>query len=677
MAVLERAYYHSSLSTFLSTSDEEIVGRLSLRSELALEQSQRNAWLEELRILRNAVQGLDGHILLEYSIPRMGRRADAVLLFPRTVVVVEFKIGETHYAAHAIDQAFDYGLDLKNFQKQSHDKSVVPVLVATNAPVRPMVLERHLDGLFSPVCANAEGFADLLGEIIEQAAGPAIAPGAWLDSVYCPTPTIVEAAQALYQGHEVEEISRSEAGAENLTRTADAIANIIAESRASGTKSICFVTGVPGAGKTLAGLNIANSWHDPEEGEHAVFLSGNGPLVDVLREALARDDVARAKISGERLTKSTALSKVRAFVQNIHHFRDDAIATNAPPVERVTIFDEAQRAWDLKQTAAFMRSRKGIPDFGMSEPEFLISVLDRHDGWATIVCLVGGGQEINTGEAGLAEWFRVLRDIHTEWSVLISNDLTDSEYTDVLTHEVLAEVQRLEERPDLHLATSVRSFRAEGVSSFVKAVLDCRPAEAQDLLAEVIQTYPIHITRDLSLAKAWLTQKARGTERYGIIASSEAQRLRPFGINVRAKIDPRYWFLNDKNDIRSSFYLEDVASEFQIQGLELDWTCVAWDGDLRYNADGWEYHCFRGTRWRAIRNEGNQRYLRNAYRVLLTRARQGMVIFVPRGSSDDHTRCHGIYDRTYRYLRQIGISELAAPLPDSPSELPCTVHIQR
>jgi DUF2075 family protein len=334
------------------------------------------------------------------------------------------------------------------------------------------------------------------------------------------------------------------------------------------------------------------------------------------------------------------------------------MASTEAPVERVAIFDEAQRAWDLKQTASFMKARKGIPNFSMSEPDFLISVMDRHDDWATIICLVGGGQEINTGEAGLAEWFQVLRTSYPGWSVFISRNLVDSEYTDVLTRKVLSNIPCLERRPDLHLATSIRSFRAEAVSSFVKALLDCEKDKAMDLLTQVLPTFPIRLTRDIRFSKTWLRQKARGTERYGIIVYSESQRLKAFGINVKAEIDPKNWFLNEKTDIRSSFYLEDVASEFQIQGLELDWTCVAWDGDLRFNEGGWEYHCFRGTRWQTIKNEENRKYLKNAYRVLLTRARQGMVIFIPNGSSDDHTRRREFYDHTYAYLRNIGIPEL-------------------
>jgi hypothetical protein len=660
MGILNRAYYSSTFEEFLDSTDEEVIGSLSIRSELELVQLQRNAWLEECSILRQALHGISGFILLEYSIPRMGRRVDAILILPKVIIVVEFKIGEARYTGQAIDQVYDYVLDLKNFHKQTHDKDVIPVLVATEGPSQSPIFNRQPDGIYRPVCVNRHDFRHLLYQIKGHVSGYEIDVPAWLDSIYCPTPTIVEAAQVLYQGHNVQDISRSESGAENLTKTAEAIRRIILESRTKNIKSICFVTGVPGAGKTLAGLNIANSWNDPENNQHAVFLSGNGPLVDVLREALARDDVQRAKIAGMTLTKKAALSKVKAFIQNIHHFRDDALSSSIAPVERVAIFDEAQRAWDLKQTAAFMKSRKRIPHFGMSEPEFLISVMNRHAEWASIICLVGGGQEINTGEAGLAEWLRVLQIAYPQWWVYIAEDLLDSEYADVLTTAMLENIGRIERRSDLHLSTSIRSFRADAVSSFVKALLDCDDNRIQLLLSKVLPSYPICMTREIDRAKDWLKNKARGSERYGVIASSEAQRLKPYGINVKVEIDPKNWFLNGKSDIRSSYYLEDVATEFQIQGLELDWVCVAWDCNLRYDSKGWEYHCFRGTRWQMIRSEERKRFLKNAYRVLLTRARQGMIIFIPEGNEIDHTRRREYYDGTYEYLRNIGIPEIGA-----------------
>ncbi|GAB4314719.1 MAG: DUF2075 domain-containing protein [Candidatus Zixiibacteriota bacterium] len=662
----KRAYFQADLEEFHRTNMEEIIGHLSLGSQRDVDQLQRNAWCEEINILKVSTQGHSGYILLEYTIPRMGRRADAVVLFANLVAVIEFKVGETNYSRYAIDQVYDYGLDLKNFHEQSHDKTIVPILVATKAPSHPLTIFTQPDGIVEPVLTNADGLASVLQKLQQDVRGRVVDPTVWIESRYRPTPTIIEAAQALYRGHDVQEISRSEAGAENLTRTTVAIDRIILESKSHSQKSICFVTGVPGAGKTLAGLNIANSWHDPANVEHAVFLSGNGPLVDVLREALARDEVQRAKWLGESITKSAAISRVKAFIQNVHHFRDEALASSDPLIERVAIFDESQRAWDAEHTSAFMKKRKGVNDFTMSEPEFLISVMDRHRDWATIVCLIGDGQEINKGEAGLAEWLRVLHEYYGHWTVYISDILSDSDYVDQSIPIALSRIRRIRRSPDLHLSTSIRSFRAEGVSLFVRYLLDGDALNASDLLKEVLPKFPVVLTRDLSAAKRWIQEKARGNERFGIVASSEAVRLKPFGINVKAEIDPRHWFLNDKDDIRSSYYMEDVATEFQIQGLELDWICVAWDADLRRHGNRWEYHCFRGTRWQTIRRHANQKYLVNAYRVLLTRARQGMVIFIPEGSDDDPTRRPEFYDSTYKYLRGVGIPEISSAIPSLP-----------
>ncbi|OQB47884.1 MAG: hypothetical protein BWY02_01975 [bacterium ADurb.Bin157] len=409
--------------------------------------------------------------------------------------------------------------------------------------------------------------------------------------------------------------------------------------------------------KTLAGLSLANSNHNVENSEHAVFLSGNGPLVDVLREALARDDVELAKERDEKLKKNEALSKAKAFIQNIHHFRDDGIENPGAPIERVVVFDEAQRAWNKEQTAKFMKEKKGKANFQMSEPEFLISVMDRHDSWATIICLIGGGQEINTGEAGLPEWYYALKERFSHWHVFVSNRLSDQEYTRGIQLFDEKALKNLEFVPELHLGVSVRSFRSENVSALVKAILDCDLNSAKEYFKSVSENYPIFMTRDLNLAKKWVAEQSRGSERYGLLASSGAIRLRAYGIHVKAEADPKVWFLNDKNDIRSSFYLEDVATEFMIQGLELDWTLVAWDADLRFSEGNWILKAFRGTSWQDINSPDRRLYLINAYRVLLTRGRQGMVIFVPPGNKDDPTCLPEFYDGTYNFFKEIGFKE--------------------
>ena len=661
--LIQRAYYSNSIEGFLGDSNEQILGMLSNHHQFALEDLQKNAWIEQIAILKGlflSQPDLSGHLFFEYAIPRMGKRVDVVLLLQDVIFVLEFKVGEEAYPQYAIDQAVDYCLDLKNFHEQSHNRKIVPVLVSTQAPAVSNAIEISSDEVFSTLRTNQHNLLDVIRQVPIRIQAP-ISPNVWARSSYKPTPTIIEAAQALYRGHSVTEISRSDSGAINLSRTANAISQIIEKSKKGHRKSICFITGVPGAGKTLAGLNIANLRHDFETEEHAVFLSGNGPLVEVLREALARNEVQDSKKSTNRITKNMALTKARAFIQNIHHFRDDSLRNSKPPIEKVVVFDEAQRAWNEKQTASFMKQKKGLPDFRMSEPDFLISVMDRHQDWAVIICLIGGGQEINKGEAGLPEWFCALEEDYPHWDVYVSDKLSDDEYT--MGNSLYQHIRenRTFLNQELHLGVSVRSFRSEKQSDLVKAMLDNRPEDATALFFELKNKFPIVVTRNLAIAKEWLRNHARGSERYGLVASSGANRLRPMGINIKAKIDPKNWFLNGKDDVRSSYFLEEVATEFDIQGLELDWVCVSWDGNLCYSPSGWQYRNFSGTRWQNIKDESRQLYLKNAYRVLLTRARQGLVIFVPNGSTDDHTRPHSLYDPTFDYLRRIGIPELIKP----------------
>ena len=503
-----------------------------------------------------------------------------------------------------------------------------------------------------PVLAGAADLQPIIDGCLAIGVGSPIDFDAWAASGYQPTPTIVEAAQALYQQHGVEEIARSDAGARNLGATTNCIAEIIEASKAGQRKSICLVTGVPGAGKTLAGLNIATKRAQEHSDEHAVFLSGNGPLVAVLREALARDEAAR-----EGISKKDAARKVASFIQNIHHFRDEALRDPGPPYERVVVFDEAQRAWTRDQAAKFMQTKRGHADFDMSEPEFLISVMDRHSDWCVVICLIGGGQEINTGEAGLIEWLSALKTRFAHWDVYVSNRLGDPDYvSDAAAADLLTSLA-VHEQNDLHLAVSMRSFRAEALSAFVGHIVENRPIDARRVYSEIAERYPIWLTRDLDEARAWLKSQARGSERFGLLASSGGYRLRPEGLHVKAKIEAPTWFLNDRTDVRSAFYCEEVATEFDVQGLELDWAGVCWDADFRYLDGRWASHCFRGTSWQQVNAPEGRLYLKNAYRVILTRARQGMIIFVPSGAPDDPTRPPAYYDQTFEFLRECGVPQ--------------------
>lgn len=658
---MNRCFYSDSISAFLDKDVDSILGALARSNTYSLEITQRNAWEEQIQILKTVLEPYrdQGKVYFEYSIPRLGRRIDVVALIGAVVFTIEFKVGESEFTASGLDQVWDYALDLKNFHEPSHNCIVAPILVATGAKSITATVAGDIrsDRVLAPIRCNVATLPDTIASILQTSTDEPIAFDEWEAGRYCPTPTIIEAAMALWGGHSVEEISNK--GAVNLSLTSDAISQIIADAQQQMKKVICFVTGVPGAGKTLVGLDIATTHVDKASALHSVYLSGNGPLVAILREALARDKQAREKLAGRKLQKKVALSEVSMFIQNVHHFRDDCLVDpGKPPVEHVAIFDEAQRAWNLHQTSDFMKRKKKIADFNQSEPEFLISCLDRHPDWAVVVCLVGGGQEINTGEGGISEWITAINHKFPNWTVHLSPNLTDSEYAADDALKTLQSKSELQYHDELHLATSMRSFRAENVSLLVKHLLDLRLEDAQEVLNEVRDRYPIVITRDLHRAKLWLREQARGSERYGVVASSQAMRLKPHAIDVRAPLDPIHWFLDDKHDVRSSYYCEDAATEFHVQGLELDWACVTWDADFRYTRNGWEHWSFRGNKWQHIHSEERQKYLKNAYRVLLTRARQGMVIVVPHGDSNDPTRQAGYYNPIYEILAYVGFETI-------------------
>ena len=654
-------YYSDTIDQFLKKTRNEILGQITSLNQFDSNRNTNQSWERQIDILKESLIGLNGELFFEFSIPRMGRRVDCVLIIQNIVFVVEFKVGEKEYLNSNYDQVWDYALDLKNFHKPSHTALLVPILVATEAhDLEFQFLETsHEDKLIKPLKANKKNLKKILHYCLDfQKESLTINGNEFVSGSYSPTPTIIEAAVTMYKNHSVKDITRSDADAVNLTTTTKSVSEIIERAQIEKKKIICFVTGVPGAGKTLVGLDIATQHLDKEKDTHSIFLSGNGPLVAILQEALTRDTVSRQKEVGNKITKSKAKEGVKAFIQIIHHYRDAYLVDPTAPFDHVAIFDEAQRAWDKEQTVNFMKRKKNQPDFAYSEPEYLISCLDRHQDWAVIVCLVGGGQEINTGEAGISEWLYAIKNSFPKWEVHISPNLTDSEYN---AFDAIKEIENeciTVYNPDLHLSVSMRSYRAENVSLFIKQLLDLDTEAASDTLKHISDKYPIVITRDVETSKKWLKEKARGTERYGIVVSSQAYRLKPMAIDVRVETDPVHWFLGEKNDVRSSYYLEDVATEFQVQGLELDWACVTWDGDFRYSNDEWKTYSFVGNKWQNINKEERKLYLKNAYRVLLTRARQGMVIVVPEGNVEDHTRQPEFYNSTYEYFKRIGIKEI-------------------
>ncbi|CAN5861638.1 DUF2075 domain-containing protein [soil metagenome] len=651
-------YYSDSIKDFLAKSTEEIIGSITLFNSFDSTFNQNKAWEQQIIILKSTLEDFEGTLFFEFSIPRIGGRVDCLLIIENVVFVIEFKVGEVEYLNYNIDQVWDYALDLKNFHKPSHTAVIVPILVATEAKNSfiDIVTTSHDDNLILPVKTNKNGIKEVIKKILDWFSDTAKFDLAeYAKGSYSPTPTIIEAAVNLFNNHNVDAITRNDADVINLTITTNAISEIIDYAKSENKKVICFVTGVPGAGKTLVGLKVAATHLDKDKGNTSVFLSGNAPLVAILQEALTRDKVKREKELGRKVTKGTAREAVKAFIQIIHHYRDAYLVDSKAPYDHVAIFDEAQRVWDKEQTVKFMRTKKNQPNFNESEPEYLISCLDRHKDWAVMICLVGGGQEINTGEAGISEWLNAITNKFPEWEVAISPNLTDNEYSAGNAINKIKDSHPTRFYEGLHLAVSMRSFRAESVSLFVKQLLDLNKEAAHQTYNLINKNYPIVLTRDLSKAKKWLKEKARGTKRYGIVVSSQAQRLKPLAIDVKSPMNPVYWFLGDKDDIRSSYYLEDVATEFQVQGLELDWACITWDGDLRYNKNEWKSFSFVGTKWQNIHKEERKRYLINAYRVLLTRARQGMVIVIPNGDIEDRTRNPEYYDNTFNYLKDLGI----------------------
>ena len=684
-----RYYYSDTIASFIDRNVNEIIGKLTLASQHDINDETSQSWVEEIYTLKEILKPyrFRGSIYFEYNIPRMGRRADVIVVIDGIIFVLEYKTSEQKFTREARTQVWDYALDLKNFHEQSAKRILIPILVAPKESNKNCSLELkyYEDNVYEPLQVNASKLRDAFATVLESIPHDTqnlVTDDVWAKSGYEPTPTIIEAAIALYEENTVEDITKHGGDIDNASLE---LLNIINYCRDNNRKGICFITGVPGAGKTLIGLNTAIDQFN--KGEKAVYLSGNFPLVNVLQEALTRDFVRRDKIKAKQenrkaCTKEEARSKVKAFIQMIHHYRDlylegtqieEGKIVPVPgyfqshtdkayiPAEHVAIFDEAQRAWTKDELCRFMREKKNIKDFPFSEPEYLISCMDRQIDWGVVVCLVGNGQSINKGEAGLTEWIESIHRSYNDWDVYMSDYLLQS--GDVTPEELSLIKDQLISKEDLHLKMSMRSFRSEKVSIFVNQLLALQKEEAAATLKE-LENYPIVMTRSLETAKNWLRKHNRGSERMGILASSKAERLKAISINVRFKPDFVHWFLEDDSDIRSSNALEDTLTEFEVQGLEIDWSCVAWDADLRLNKNEnlWQHYQLRsGTKWQNIHKPQNREYQINAYRVLLTRARQGMVIVVPygdNGNPPDETRKPEWYDGIYNYLKEIGIEEI-------------------
>ena len=653
--------------------------------------TQKMAWDKEIDILKQAKLPDEGQILFEYTIPRIGLRADVILLLRGIVFVLEFKVGEGRYNSADRKQTKGYAEALKYYHSKSRNRVIVPLLVATNAPTRRTQL--HCDSIkrvYNTIVCNGSNITENINRIFADNPGAKGDEGweqNWILGRYNPNPTIIDGMLMRYHNHNVNDIRASEASANELGTTTRYLIDKIKETKRNKERAIFFVTGVPGAGKTLVGLDVVA---ETQKDYHSIFLSGNGPLVDVLTAELTED--------GKRFdedSEGAVCAKPISLIQLIHRYRREIVKKikavdsdgtlllkdaseldrtsedGVAEVENVAIFDEAQRAWTREHLQKPGRSgRKTVlqdRNFPYSEPAFLIWSMNLRPEWSAIICLVGGGQEINDGEAGILEWLKAVRDQFPRWRVYISPNLHGKEYAGDDLKDVLASLSHVTTDCRLHLSTSKRSLRAENVSAFVKCLLDRDPESARLIYNEFKDRFPIKLTRCVKSAKTWLARnrdsasKDEPPHRAGLLMSSKAFRMRPLGYEIKLvgvynKVAK--WFLCDKKNAESSDSFEVALSEFFVQGLELDWVGVLWDADFRPSLTGgeWEFYGgFNGIKWAKNLNAIAQNFQLNAYRVLLTRARRGMIIVVPEGDANDPSRSPEIYDRICAYLLSCGI----------------------
>jgi hypothetical protein len=675
------AYYRAPLHEFVKESASSILGKLAVANgdaRFPLAPEAIEAWRLQLPILMNGCAELiaavrtaaDYELLLEYPIPRVGKRIDAVLLMNDVIVAIETKTG--HAPTTAERQVDDYAIYLACFHEPSAGRTIVPLVISdgriAGGGARPFADEVIRPCRIAPTDNVGRTLISIEHDNCVSDAEPVNADE-WNRGRFRPIPPIIEAAVKLYSDMQVFEIGHACAAQEDLDRATNALVEAVTKARTNGTKLICFVTGVPGAGKTLVGLNAV---HSKELRGYSSFLSANGPLVKIIREALIRDVTQQSRKTARPITRRKAEISVQTFVQSVHRFAETHYGKDDPvPHDRVIIFDEAQRAWDAEQNR-----RKKRPE--VSEAHMMLEVMSRHEGWAVLVCLIGGGQEINSGEAGLAEWGSALRSFE-KWQIYASPEILaqKSESPFLLFREEDPYPARIRGVDQFHLKVNNRSIRAQHISEWVDAVLRGDPNVAKQIASEML--YPPVLTRKLSTVRAWLQGKRRGFTRAGLVASASASRLRADGLETafgfHRDFEWERWFLDRDtcdetgcdhkycHDVRASSKLEVAATQFEVQGLELDWTGLCWGEDLVWTRDQWASFNFSGKHWKPNNNKRKHHFRINGYRVLLTRARQGMILYVPEPSLEDSSRLHNELDSTMGFLIACGLQEAELTVP--------------
>ncbi len=663
------AYYQNTLQGFLNDDPEVVNNALTTRyakdGYYQLLGTQSKSWSYSLPIIRATLEELlqknhlaaDWGVFLEYPLYRLRKRIDFVIVSNRCIYVVELKIGAHEAGSADIRQVEEYALDLRDFHKESHSRVIRPILCCTELPeTNCQNVEDRIDKIQPVIVVSAASLVKAFADIKEGTGPELIDWEKWGRASYEPVPTIIEAATSIFAGHNVKDISRSDA--DNLLTCSEEVIRLISETKENGKKCLIIVTGVPGAGKTLAGLNVAHQTKNPKKTDgKIIYLSGNTPLVLVIREALAIDEQYRSKRMGTPRNLSDIRHEIKSRIQHIMDFLKEYYLhdLNKPSFEHAIVFDEAQRAWNHDQG-----KRKFNRD--ASEPELLLEIMDRHEDWAAIVCLVGAGQEINAGEPGMQQWGEALKK-YPAWELITPSNAIDGSHGTAgtaLFPDGVPKETIIRKNNNLMLTVPMRSYRSEKVSNWVDAVLENRPEDAWEI-SKKLGEYPITLVRSIKECRKILWERTRGTRRCGLLASTKAVRLIAEGLGVSLSVQDKHkiahWYLKPQGDFRSSNSLEVMANEYTSQGLELDYAGICWGGDFvrEKNVDDWLYRRLQTTTWQNVHNKDMRRFILNKYRVFLTRAREGMVIFVPYGDKGDSSRVPGTYQAIAEYLTECGV----------------------
>lgn len=666
-----RTYYDSSIEDFVACKHpEDIVEFLTESDEHSDSYQlhlQKNAWANQVRILKKYLKDKKGYIIIEYVLSRLNMRIDVVLLMDNVIYSLEFKNNEVSFLDGDIDQASAYGYALKNFYEFNRDKYVVPILIATKAPDSECSKSADLgiDKLFSLIKTNENKMDQYIDQIRSKYGSEVICNeeefNKFINSPFKPNPTIIQSARSIYMNNQVDEFFKFDAGEENLKITELTVEEIVKEAQTEKKKIICFVSGVPGAGKTLVGLDLAGKSRNGENNDlpASVFFSGNGPLINVLTEALGRD--ALRQHPEKYSSKYKAVNDVKVFIQDLHALKQEIISSKHQVVEEnVLIFDEAQRVWDKEQLKTWL-VKKGADEsfYGLSEADLLLNTFKEKE-WGVIVALVGLGQDIHNGENGLSVWFDSLLNTHNDWNIRLSKEIFNQTADDLYDYvESIMNCQRVVDCPGLYLKTCIRTPRARNLSEFSEALLNNEPEKAKNAL-EKFANYPICITRDLKNAEQFILNNKQRKERYGKLCSSNSKIL---GKNSHSFDNIDNWhFANwmlDESGRDSSNSLVFAASEFNIQGLEIDWSLLGWDMDMYYANGEWHEQKMLTPKRFIESTEIQKKHILNSYRVLLTRARKGMIIYIPKaGEYEDKYGVSQFFDTTYEYLKSCGIIDI-------------------